>query len=745
MKKVCFFSAVVLLSIAGLVATFSYDAYHLQEVVTEARSRYSWLDDHIQVIEKLHLNKRPELIDTVKLNFDDYSEKYTWLKKYQADVDDWYENKAISIWQTIRTYLQQLKSEYSYIPDFILNYPANRWINTESLFDHIAIQSIPGRLINRMYGILVKPDSFSIYELRKHMANRNILVNDVCTNINNIPGQKKTFELCAYSRERVMLETWQKWFLNSLFSSQYHPYFRGNAASLATKQVSKIKICNMAPYKVQTVIYSKISPYYIHPKKSLKAGLNSWVDTPTQGDWGVTSGWYSLDAGSCSDKYITFYDKQPEFYVHTSTPDFSTARWVNERVNELILSDGNLGNDWAAVKLTSHGEQSLMAVDRACVSTAAIKVSEQTGANPVCSDGQILAGFAQAVKMDEGSDTYFFGVQAPNLYLLPAWNKVDQGMIDQALSRAKNLAITVQVQMKFDREWAHRRELPFGLGAELLDFNGPLQPGVGVQRLTQYTSIFGVERNLRKNDVILGINNHPVFGERDLLMHLFEHASSISAGIEKPIFFKIYRDGKTLIEPVPESYYFSTRYEYAEYDPSVLAFMYGLGDVPALGRSPEVWCYGKNIIKGVTNIAYGGLKTGCRLLSTLGMSLNCPVDDGIVFAYGDSKTCIFRHQQSRAYARQYKEKIYENVQWLGFVSPGSIRLIFKKVLKRKIKRRVGSAALAARLTGGLLEAVESSIWSWNTEPPGTPNVIRFNDAGHIAGIGFVSGFVLSGR
>lgn len=524
-----------------------------------------------------------------------------------------------------------------------------------------------------------------------------VLVNrlfEICTVRKTVCDQAKAeFELAG---------EWYDWFQKSSAAEDYYIKTDDDAMRVSIEPLPKafVNVCNFAPYASRHLVIAA-----------------------EQGKVRRAGDWFNLQPGECVRRVQVFFKGEPSFYVYSDIglEARSDLQYVNEIVNSQLLADDDTDNDRYAVRL-SGAEFQAWGYTFACAANQDSLVNTPAEIQTECREGEYEGRFSPTYMLDESGEWYFF-FESPNLYMYEVGSSV-RTSISTAQDRARKTAHAIDRQQFYSREW--QGQFPFSPGGELADFNGPLMPGV---QLTSAASrdLYGRPLGLLSGDILLEINGRPVFGVSDANQLLINHGLSRDHGIEVPVSYSVFRDGRN--HRLQSTYFFNPRYRSQGVDQSGIAFWYGVGDAVGFGQTPEIVCYGGNVIRFFGNAARAAIegvdawvnerKFDKRTFNT--------------FEYYDAGECNWQKHQNRALAMQMDERAYQDSQWFAIISPSAVRMLGSKALQRHARKQLGRS-VGGRVSSAALEVLETSLWSMGTEPPGTPISERLSSIRKLAPI-----------
>jgi hypothetical protein len=620
-----------------------------------------------------------------------------WSRRYEEDV---------------RYNSSEAVERYPWLEPFVLEVDRNHWLRFRFLR-----RTTPDMLASQYIDALVEGfeadgSTFSISGLAANVRARNKLW-EACRNWpleHDKPACREVARTPAARR-------WLDWFGASIFEDDHYLYLKDGRSFFGGKVTATLRLCNLAPYSVQNVLYYEKDVFD-----------------------GTTEGWFRLQAGECESHTRKFSNVEPGFLVHSAGVDLDEIRWVTDQVNAIIAQDDDPRNDSLKASFLDETRAHWTAAYK-CVEVSSMerKTSLAEEVEASCPPGTRPAPFMRPVHGAGEEAGFFLAIEHPNLSLLPNGERPDEATLNASLQSAAKLAESVSRQVFFDANWSTGPP-PFLLGAALVDFNGPLNPGIGLTNALPMT-IFGVDSPLEDGDVVVSINGDPVFGERDLYQLLVNHGLSRQHGIGVPLTLEIYRQGYDSMLRVQTTYVFNENFREYSGDRQGPAFWYGMTEPIFFGGAEFATCAGSNLLKGFGNLLSAFAQGLCE-----GMDGEDCGDSELPFEYHDVAECNWQQTQLSALARQKHHQLFSDAQWLGIVSPSGVRLLAGKTLRRRAVRSFGASALTRAVVDAGLESVETALWSLGTAPPGEPLAERLQkagvDASYGAGMGFVSGIII---
>ncbi|MEL6570961.1 MAG: PDZ domain-containing protein [Pseudomonadota bacterium] len=525
----------------------------------------------------------------------------------------------------------------------------------------------------------------------------------------------RLFEVCGIRAEICEEATvefeeigeWYAWFQKSPAAQDYYLKSDDSSMRMSIEPLPKafVNVCNFATYESRHLVVA------VEEGKVRRAG-----------------DWFNLEPGECVRRMQVFFKGEPAFYVHSDIlgEARSDLQYINDILNRQLRNDDDPSNDRFAVQLSGEEFQA-WGLTLACAARQSDLVTNISPVKTVCQRGEYEGRFSQTYALDDSGEWYFF-FESPNLYMFEFGGSVATA-VRHAQQRARKTARAIHRQQFYNREW--RGQFPFSPGGDLADFNGPIMPGV---QLTSAASrdLYGRPLGLRSGDIILEINNRPVFGISDANQLLINHGLSREHGIESPVVYSVFRNGQN--HRIESAYFFNPRYRSQGSGQSGIAFWYGVGDAVGFGQTPEIVCYGGNVGKFVGNVIAGLVDGAASVIN------DRPFDKRSlsVFEYHDAGECNWQKHQNRALAMQMDESTYQDSQWFTIISPSAVRMLGSKALQRQARKQLGRT-VGSRVSNAALEVLETSLWSMGTEPPGTPIGERLSSVKKLAPIAAAGG------
>lgn len=504
-----------------------------------------------------------------------------------------------------------------------------------------------------------------------------------------------------------VFDTWYTWFNKSAAARDYYidSALDGNHVSIKPLPKFFVNVCNFVP----------------HSSRHLVVAIE-------RGQLRRVGGWFDLNPGECIRRVDVFFSDEPAFFVHSDVPlnERKHFQYVNSIINNQLIADDDPENDRDAVRLDG-SEIQAWGYTLACGSNHESLVQTPDFIQTECKTSEYEGRFAQAYTLDDSNEWYYF-FETPN-YLLFKFGLSITESIQRAQQQASKVAIAVQQQLRNKIDWPN--QYPFSPGGKLVDFNGPLLPGIQIVSAPD-RDLYGRHLGIQSGDIILEINGRSVFGILDFSQELNSHGLSRDYGVEVPVNYSIFRNGRSY--QIESTYFFNPKYRNQGANQSGIAFWYGVGDAIGFGQTPEITCYGGNALRLLGNLAGAGVEGVDALINERKFdqsALN-------TFEYYDADECNWQKHQNRALAMQIEEETYYNSQWFAIISPSAVRMLGGKALQGYARKQFG-AAVGTRLSNAMLEVVEASLWSMGTEPPGTPMNERLSRIKKLAPIAAAGG------
>lgn len=444
----------------------------------------------------------------------------------------------------------------------------------------------------------------------------------------------------------------------------------------------------------------------------------------------------TLPVGECHDFKSLHYAGYGSAYVYGHTRVDGAWEWVNAKVNAAMSEQerSHKGLDAKAGQtIHYHGT-----ADLAFCSREQNRLHDRSPEqDEQCSTTEDLVGFALA-GFDEEVGGWFHVFEQSNWALLEG-SRFDKEALAEASRRAKRLLLNVRDQSAAEAELSAVQPLAY-VGADLVDFNGPLSPGVLAKSVLP-KNIYGWEEKLKSGDIIVSINGHSVFGLPDFFRELQAHARDIKRGIGKPLQLGIVREDCPKACPnIPSHYFFNT--EYWKVATASEASFWGFADTALLGQQAWMSCAIKDAGSLLGNTLSAALEAGMSWLEDRKFDWSS-TKVFYVRTKEELKLCIWQSEQSDALARQVQSEYYDKARLAGILAPGGLRVLFGKAITRGAAKRIGAGVLARGVSDSVTEAAESVLWSLAAAPPGITFEERLKNAQDdlpmAIGIGFATG------
>lgn len=463
--------------------------------------------------------------------------------------------------------------------------------------------------------------------------------------------------------------------------------------------------CNGAPYSIQVAVAYPVS------------ATSVWLE-----------GYYTLEPGGCHSIVKQFNGFAREFYSFAVAQVDARVQWFDESVvahTEVARPALSAGQT-----LYFHGSDLVVCADE----TAALAHAVAREDAETCAEGMKLIGFTKAARKKTSFREWaqYFGHPSWLLAEVDSGNPLaSRAVIEQ---RAPALAASIAWQMEAEK-YFHDLQPDVLFGAELVDFNSNLNPGVLLQNIIS-TDIFDAQQNIAEGDLLTAVNGHPIFSTAEAMYWLAGHAQSPDGGIGVALDLTVVRPGCESGCLVKATYFFN---------PNTLvkpggieAGYWGISDGVLFGFGEAGNCVVGNVLKGVANIGLGCIE----LIASTIQERSFDKRSLHAVPYHDLKQCTWFNAQRSAFARQLHPEMFSYAETAALFTPGGIRLLFAKGMRRQFTGMVGKGALAGILTNVSLEATESAVWAVGSSPPTAdwPERIRRARAAapEGAGIGFVT-------
>ncbi len=375
-------------------------------------------------------------------------------------------------------------------------------------------------------------------------------------------------------------------------------------------------------------------------------------------------GWYNLKPGEEIEFTELFYGETPNMavYSYSYSSDFELVNYINNMPLETngtttyfqadVTSNENLG--------VIHNSEAFDFI----IDDRENNIPEKANEMVVFTD--VVYGHKPPEKFRYSGYYLLTDGNLPQLYIPSEENLSEFSYLDEVKTRAKVLHSSLKKQISFLKNH-NPYDLKYATGFGLADYNGRFQPGVDVSYINEYANILGQSTLFQPGDVILEYAGATVFSEYDLLDQLLTHATTIGKGIQVPIEFKLQRQSQIITGST--LYFFNKACSAWPQNESGRAFWFGLKDGITLGFDDEV------------NTAFSR-------------------DKKKAFWYAQDKVRL-----SLFYPNQF---LVANIT-SSILSPG--RLVFKKLVSKKIKKIGFKKGLNRLVTNISLESIEGALWT----------------------------------
>lgn len=698
-----------LCALSLLVFYIVQQARTIHLAITEAEMAFPGLDEYVNVVETLHysaLNRQSK----------ELAENLSYKVPFQAEfIKKLHTTEGLL---PIENFLYRLSEKINFIDRPLLSYPANSWVYRYMKdVKKLNKDDIPSLLFYTIYHLSQKTEAYSIDELKKVFSYRNMIV---------IGCEKYMFSdrmlmdgipLCNYIKATLMEQDWEQWFNENGHWYNYLPRLKDSYAQLAVVKHATLEICNFAPYKTQYILQHAIE------------------DGPVK-----VNGWYHLDVGECRSFPEAFVETEPEFWVHARHENSSRFERLTREINRTLLEDENPNNDKYILKISSDSHN-LFNDARQCVTSDAFSFISIVSDNKKCSKQRPEEiTFAKAKPVGDKQDKWFFFIEHPNLTIFNPIKPIDDiSAKNDAIERVKNLSNSLNIQEEFEQNWTVN-EAPFSIGATVYDHNGSFLPGVMLFNIAAQ-SIGGVPLPYEEGDTLLTFNGKTIYSSSDLYSLLIYHGYSLSGGYAKPLQVGLLRNGK--VELFNVSYFFNPTHPLFNDTSELEAAGWGIADAATFGNGSFAACAGLNILVAAGNLLSGFVEA----IDSAVDNREFRNDSLQNIEYVNMKKCEWQATQRNAIAQQKHSDYYINSQWFAFVTPSSVRMLGQNAVRKSVRRNIVKGAVGIAIADGILEGIETVIWSLGTAAPEMTLEARFKDAQKMApygiGIGFVSGLIFA--
>ena len=533
-----------------------------------------------------------------------------------------------------------------------------------------------------------------------------------------------------------------------------------------------IKVCNGTPYNLQ-----------VAAAFNTKAGFN-------------ISGYVPLGAGNCITRSVFLKEAlDPKFYVHAKGtlegnkhPSYSDQNFLMRFEQDVAAFRGRAPLElekFGGIHFNQGGEKQPDIIS--CVpilpgiflpdslitkkKKAALTVSKQVGIDGLtesesvqgeCATGETVGGFFLAGRNPEpfeGRTSSIFNAGEKHwihpilnafrrdwvhVFEHPDWAFADvdpqnpHKNVSLILNRANATRRSLERQIIAEKYFSNREPMAL-FGAKLEDSNSNLNPGISVLDVAA-VDIFQEPQNLRAGDLIVSVNGTPVFSISEALHQLQLHASQLAKGIDVPVMLEVRNEWECLSGCIKPTRYFFNARSLREIS-GLEAGYYGFVDMLTFGAGASSTCGAKQLGTAAGNILSGAIE----LIGSKIEEREFNRSSTRVFETENFDLCRWKTIQRKAFSRQTKLDYYDSASYLGFVTPGGVRMLFTKSARKGTAKTVGKGMMSRSLADAGLEAAETMLWAMGTSAPGTSISNRFSNAMKVApigaGLGFATGFV----
>lgn len=675
-------------------------------------------EDNINRSKQEAVNSYPWLADYVKKVSGTPSEFDVFLNKTPNDV--------------LFSYFQDLLSKYKISPAIATAHMKNHVGSTtmvDLLREHInAVNEIHESCI-KLYGENNSGGNFD--------SSKPEMIASECLKLKNIFIDKD----------------WLVAFKTNKLHERFFLFQKNGKISLIEKKEYSVKICNLTPYKIYSILnynvndrdrvtnisrdsiaesfnasknpsessnhsieklsqdafkkfskdFSKELHQYVNAISTSAeeiAFFNEIVDSERSEPY-FTKGWYALDSGQCSTVDLGKWAFQPQAGIYTEAEN-SVANYLMQ-----IKSYKSYWQD----KVAWGGDFQKVCIDQ----------NVQDEYKPIavsCKNDERLINLQQLEYPDNTQSTtmYVFdqGICEANSSL-----QCDQLDFESASIYAQRLNKALTRQMKIQSDWGGKA-FPYLIGIRLNDNNGILEPGFIVTQKNYTETPFGTSIDVEVGDEIVSFNGVTIFSFLDFQYAIAEFANT--QGVDK-LFKYVIRRGEDYYE-LEGAYFYNIDY-FKNYNICSTSWK-GLINSLTIGKDVQVLCAAPNVLTGIAN----GLEAFAAFLSKEHQQKH--------YEYSDYNSCVFRGTQEKYMLKQFCADQYDGAAFVGMVmSPtrGLINLMLNgnKKSKKRNSARNSSAGRIAR--DAAIEAVESGVWSVVDMPPGASDDQTIADAMRAAKFG----------
>ncbi len=304
--------------------------------------------------------------------------------------------------------------------------------------------------------------------------------------------------------------------------------------------------------------------------------------------------------------------------------------------------------------------------------------------------------------------------------------------------KAKSFANALELQSEFDGlGWSGGR-IPYFLGCEIVDVNGPREKGVQLRNVVDQT-IFQQPMPLEHEDNLLRFNYNEVYGIKDLKYYLLRHARSQYRGIESPYNYGLERDNSYYSGKV--TYFFNPKYYGISQEDKNKAFIRGASKAWTMGLDKYIASYAPGVING-------GKKAGNWLARKINEYADTNLGQFDVREGADPAELKWKYIQESVRLMQFYPDAFDGGQLIGMFSPSLGRTIFVKSF-RAVAGKSAAKGIGRIASTIAAETLETAIWTAMDAPPEHSTKQILNDIKSVipytAGIGFATSYIFKGR
>ena len=477
---------------------------------------------------------------------------------------------------------------------------------------------------------------------------------------------------------------------------------------LAVPAKEKFIVCNATPFDVG----------YVALRGRKDAAISS-LATPN-------GGLSVLEPGKCEKHDIGRPKVGDVYYAYASTELFEQHASQNQRLLQYVynhVTDDRKNVIW-------QGEDLRICLPLAMDGHFSISNSKTSA----CRKQHLAVGLKKISRTEKKNGNIYNILVAPDLGTVDIANLEDSTTIEAEIGRnAKGLRKVIERHVAFIEKWSGH-EVPFHLGADVNDDNGPLSIGLQISNATS-KSIFGDDLPLQAGDILYRINDIDVFTSYDVSQALIEHGFRYDKGITEPIEVIFARGNEVFRAKM--SYFFNENYYLWSGDRTNDAVYYGVLDAISLGFAAEANCVGRNTPAFINNSLGAVLEmfNSSVTIQKLG--------------YDDWDICIWRAETEIALAKQKENEIYTRATWVIVAISSAPRALIQGSLRYGVRRVAGRAAASNLLTDVALSLVETGFFFLNTKSPLQSYADVTDEYIHslpnVAGISLAVGIIKRGR